>query len=129
LPRKGTKARALLDRRREAAARARAAYQAQRAAAPKKTPEQIKKAADNKRYRDNLRARAKRGDPDALRTLSNSHRRAEPAVQSFPLDLIPDKMPASLRERGHRAPPEASIGGVNARLWFAMELLRFVRGE
>ena len=83
------------------------------------TAEQRRKREENRRYRAAAKARKANGAS------------AAPEI-SIPLEAIPERMPTHLRERAparsHHA-PEASIGGVNARLWFAMELLRFVRGE
>lgn len=110
------------------------------------SPEQLKKREDNRRYRANKKARlaGKRPSqsPEKQReyqaryqakkaaTKTNGSGHSEPQEMHFPLEAIPDRVPSSLRERGPsrvHAAPEASVGGVNAKLWFAMELLRFVR--
>jgi hypothetical protein len=148
LPRKGTKARALLDARREQAAKARAAYLAQRG---QRTPQQIAKAAENKRYRDRLRSKARRDAaaagrpvpvakiPDAQLTPEqlkkreanrryNANRKSKAnggaVEQSFPLEAIPDRMPAFARERGSSKPSAASIGGFDAKMLTVLEIAR-----
>jgi hypothetical protein len=86
------------------------------------TPERLKKRADNRRYRANMRKRM------AAAGLKEPPHRKRPGngaahEQSFPLELIPDRVPSSLRERAPRA-HAASIGGFDANKLLVLELAR-----
>lgn len=109
------------------------------------TPAQLRKRADNRRYRAATKARklAAAGklvppskSPEKQREYqaryaakraaekTNGSGHSGPQEMTFPLDLIPDRVPSSLRERAAPRAHAASIGGFDANKLLVLELAR-----